>query len=493
MMNWTLVFRLAVIAVLAYSGSSKLGSEKTVREAAEGLGLYPRLAKLLGQWLAPVELLVAALMVFSATAYAGAVAALALFVSFTALIAWNLWQGRTPACACFGEARAHAISNWTLTRNFGFIALAAIVVGSGAEANAIGVLGGLAIMVSKFGGSATLAAIGLLQAAILIAFLTRRQPSPSITSTAAAAPPQTAAVGWSPGTLAPAFDLPSLNGERVTLQDLLGRGKNLLLFFTSADCRHCEALMPEVARWQEEYAGVLSVALVSQGSASSNRDKAEEFGVKDLLLQGGGEIAEAYRSEATPSAVVVGRDRRIASRVATGAMEIRHLVEAWAEMSRNDAPVSVLSSPPPADPTRLLVGDPAPPFKLPAVRGGEVDLMDFTGRMSVLLFWRSTCGFCSAFAPELLIREKEQTESSAQLAFLASGTREQNEAQGFSSPVLLDDGSIMKAYGVNGTPSAVLVDAEGKVASAVAVGSTSIQALLKRADLMAKVARRVQA
>lgn len=78
------------------------------------------------------------------------------------------------------------------------------------------------------------------------------------------------------------------------------------------------------------------------------------------------------------------------------------------------------------------------------------------------------------------------------MVFLASGTKEENEALGFVSPVLLDDGSVMKAYGVNGTPSAILLDAEGKAASGVAVGAAEIQALLERADLMAHAARRVQ-
>lgn len=93
---------------------------------------------------------------------------------------------------------------------------------------------------------------------------------------------------------------------------------------------------------------------------------------------------------ATPAAVVVDPTRRIASRVATGAVEIRQLVEAWAERSTTDAPVSVLSPPPPAGPASPLLGDPAPPFKLPSLRGGDVDLAEFTGRLTMLVFWNPT-------------------------------------------------------------------------------------------------------
>ena len=137
---------------------------------------------------------------------------------------------------------------------------------------------------------------------------------------------------------------------------------------------------------------------------------------------------------------------------------------------------------------------PSAPFRLPALRGGEVDLGEVAGRVTAVLFWNPGCGYCRSLAPELHAREKDQNENSAQMLFVAGGTREANEAEAFVSPVLLDEsGVVQKAYGVNGTPSAVLVDAESKIASAVAVGAAEIEALLQRADLMARAARRVQA
>ena len=44
-----------------------------------------------------------------------------------------------------------------------------------------------------------------------------------------------------------------------------------------------------------------------------------------------------------------------------------------------------------------------------------------------------------------------------------------------TSPVLLDQQfAVGRAFGASGTPSAVLVDAEGKVASEVAVGAPGV-------------------
>jgi hypothetical protein len=46
---------------------------------------------------------------------------------------------------------------------------------------------------------------------------------------------------------------------------------------------------------------------------------------------------------------------------------------------------------------------------------------------------------------------------------------------GIISPVVLDQHfAVGRAFGANGTPSAVLVDEEGKVASEVAVGAQAV-------------------
>ena len=167
------VARLTVIAVLGYSGLSKLGSPD-VAAAAQDFGLSLRIARWVGRWLAPTELLVAGLLVFGPTAYLGALAALALFVIFAALIGWNLWQGRKPACACFGEASGQAISNWTLARDLVFVALAAIVVAGGPSGTQNGIVEQMAAVVSAAGPDTTLALIGLVQAAILLGLWARR-------------------------------------------------------------------------------------------------------------------------------------------------------------------------------------------------------------------------------------------------------------------------------------------------------------------------------
>jgi len=137
--------------VLAFAGVTKLRSPGTLVTAAEGLGLSPLLARFVDRFLAPLELAIAALLLASATAWIGAVAALILFGGFSALIAWNLRRGQRPACACFGEASSEPISEWTLVRNVFFGGLALVVVAQGPAGVGPGVFALTASLVGRVG------------------------------------------------------------------------------------------------------------------------------------------------------------------------------------------------------------------------------------------------------------------------------------------------------------------------------------------------------
>jgi hypothetical protein len=74
-----------------------------------------------------------------------------------------------------------------------------------------------------------------------------------------------AAGGLAVGATAPTFALEDLQGETLTLDSLRQAGKPVMLLFTDPRCGLSNALLPEVGRWQEEYANRLSIALVSRG------------------------------------------------------------------------------------------------------------------------------------------------------------------------------------------------------------------------------------
>jgi protein-disulfide isomerase len=108
-----------------------------------------------------------------------------------------------------------------------------------------------------------------------------------------------------------------------------------------------------------------------------------------------------------------------------------------------------------------------------------VDLADFRGHPTAVLFWNPGCGFCHRMLDDLKAWEAKPPKGSPRLLVVSTGTVEANQAMGLRGPVVLDQGfSLGQAFGASGTPSAVLVDAEGKIGSDLAVGAPGVLALV---------------
>lgn len=102
-------------------------------------------------------------------------------------------------------------------------------------------------------------------------------------------------------------------------------------------------------------------------------------------------------------------------------------------------------------------------------------LADFRGKETLLLFWDPGCSFCQGMLADLKAWEQTPPEGAPELLVVSTGTRKDNEEMGLSSTVVLDRGfSAGGALGASGTPSAVLIDAEGRVASEVALGAPAV-------------------
>jgi len=284
------------------------------------------------------------------------------------------------------------------------------------------------------------------------------------------------------GTPAPEFSLEGVRGETLTLDALRAAGKPVLLMFMDPKCGPCNALLPEVGRWQREHAAALTVAVVSRGDAEANRAKANEHHIAPLLLQHQDEVSDLYKANATPSAVLVRTDGTIGSPLAAGS----DAIEALIAHSTGAAPALPVvganghqHGPVPPAPSALRVGEPAPPLRLPDLDGETRDLADFRGSRALLLFWNPGCGFCQRMLPDLQRWEGSAGADALRLLVISTGSVQANRAQRLRAPVLLDQGfSAGRAFGVAGTPSAVLLDAEGRVASEVGVGAPGVWALV---------------
>ena len=127
--------------------------------------------------------------------------------------------------------------------------------------------------------------------------------------------------GIEAGTRAPAFSLPAIDGEEVSLGDY--RGRPVLLVFSDPNCEPCNELAPELAELARNQADGLAVLMVSRGEVDANRRKAEEHGIDfPVVIQPGWKLSKQYGIFATPVAFLIGKDGVIARDVAQGREQI---------------------------------------------------------------------------------------------------------------------------------------------------------------------------
>jgi len=494
-----LIARLLLAAVFLVAGAGKLVDRAGSRQMARDFGVPAALTPSFGLLLPIVEIVVAIALLAPATAVWGAVAALVLLLAFIAAIGVNLARGRHPDCHCFGQIDSGPVGGRTLLRDGVLAVVAAFAVWQGVQTPALSVAGWLPI-----GGGVELVGVSVAALALALALLEgwaivellrrhgslllrveRLEATPSPVLPSAAPTAAETGPGLPVGTPAPAFSLPGLFGETLTLEALRSGSLPVLLAFVAPGCGPCLAVMPELARWQREGAGRVAVALLSSGGVDENRTKAAEFGVSAVLIQRESEVSNAYQAWGTPSAVLVSADGRIGSSVAQGADAIRNL---WARVAPQAAaapaqpvpamqpPAPVVAAPVGAD----RIGTAAPAVRLPDLGGQTVDLQDFRGRDTLLLFWNTGCGFCQQLLPDLRSWESARPVTAPSLLVVSTGGVPENQGQGFTSPVLLDEGfRTGMAFGASGTPSAVLVGSDGRIASPVAVGGPAVLALAR--------------
>ena len=77
--------------------------------------------------------------------------------------------------------------------------------------------------------------------------------------------------------------------------------------------------------------------------------------------------------------------------------------------------------------------------------------------------------------PELQAWEQQRTHGAPDLFVISTGQAQDNRSLALHSPIVLENGfSTGWAFGATGTPSAVLVDRQGRIASSVAVGAQAV-------------------
>jgi thiol-disulfide isomerase/thioredoxin len=494
-----LIARFLLFGVFAVAGLAKLFDRAGSRQALAGFGVPVRFAAPLGILLPLAELVTAAAIIPAASARAGALAALFLLLLFVLGISVNLVLGRTPDCHCFGQLHSAPVSCSTLGRNAALACVAGFVVWGARHNPEVSFLGWILNLTpaQQAGLALGIACIALLvvQCAVLVQVL-RQQGRlllrldavearlvsgglPAMASPATGLPQ-----GLPPGMRAPGFKLMSLDGGFVTLSDLLVAKKPALLLFTNPKCGPCQALAPDLTRWQREYSSTLSITLISEGSVKDNKWEGLGDGMK-ILLQNKREIAEAYQAHGTPAAVLIQSDGNVGSFLAQGADAIRMLVgQTLSPPSPTLRPVLAGNGGESGrngngngtDPAYApKIGEPAPSLKFRDLSGRAVTLKKLRGRRTLLLFWNPECGFCQQMLNDLRAWEHNKPQGAPELLVVSTGTTEVNRAMNLRSRVVLDTNfQAGRTFGANGTPMAILLGPDGRVASEVVAGAAAV-------------------
>lgn len=477
-----LTARVALCAVFAAAGFAKLLNRAETRGAVVGFGVPSALASPLALLVPLSELAAAVLLLPAGTATAGAALGLGLLIVFSVAVALNMARGRAPECHCFGQLHSAPTGPKTLARNgvLGAAAVFVLVGGNGPSAVAwttrlhgtgvVAIVGGLV-------GGALLSGLAIWSVALLRAYgrvLVRvdlleralRQAGIEVDDgpLLEVVPPH---IGLAPGTPAPVFAVSDVTGARVSLADLLAAQLPLMLVFASPHCGPCSVLLPQVAEWQREHADRVTVAVASDGPTDAVRSEAEELGLEHALLDEDSKLYAAFGANGTPGAVLVAVDGTIASNVASGREAIERLLDGVVDVPG------------------LPIGASAPPLALDTLDGQRFQLSERAGVETLALFWNPDCGFCRAMREEIRAWESTLDQANMRLVVFSSGEIQATRDEGFRSVVVLDpEFTAGDLLGAGGTPSALLIGRDGRIASGVAVGADAVLELAAAREMV---------
>lgn len=475
-----LVASIALATVFTIAGLAKLSNNSSTSVTLGEFGIPSRLTGVLSRALPLAELTVSVLLIGASTRIAGAVGAMILLVLFSVAIVLQLARGNTPACNCFGQLAAAPISARTLARNAVLAVLAGIALYAGFAHETPSAVAWVRqiyprpsfAFVLSFASLTIAVATGFAFVSLLrthgkvllrVDALERRLGAAGIAEEDIEETPP--ALGHEPGVTAPAFSMSTTAGAASSLSDLLEPALPVMLIFTSTNCGACKTLLPRIVDWQRDHSHLLTIAVANAGETQASIDEANEFGLDRFMLDTDSAVYERYNASGTPSALLIAPDGTIASHVAPGIHWIEKLLERTVAEARENA-------------AHVKVGTVAPAIVAHGISGESVSLAGFKEDI-VLLFWNPDCGFCSSMRNDLLAWERNPAPGAPRLLIASTGDAARVKSEEFSSTVLLDpEFTIGDAFGAGGTPMAIHIDGEGRIASQLAAGSEAIFALV---------------
>jgi peroxiredoxin len=250
-----------------------------------------------------------------------------LLIAFCVVVVRALARGDEVECNCFGNIGSAPVGPATLVRNVSLAVVAGFVVlGPGAPGASIGAWLGQRSDVELVALGLGLALGGLAGTGFWFGRELLRQQGRlmlRIEALEGAGRP-----GLPMGVSAPSFSLEARSGGELSLDRLLTAGLPVLLVFSDAHCGPCEAAVPLVASAQQDWAGRLTIAVISTGVTPGSEAAWREQRLEYVGIASDFEVASSYGIPGSPAAVLVSPDGRIDSHTAQGLGQVTELLRA---------------------------------------------------------------------------------------------------------------------------------------------------------------------
>lgn len=483
-------FRLILAGIFSVAGAAKLADIAGSRKAFADFGIPASIAGPLAIGLPVAEIAIAASLLFVQSSWYGSIGATALLAGFIGGMAYQMAKGKAPDCHCFGQLHSEPVSPKSLIRNVVILAPAIVLSLAGRSGQGLSIANLNIETVQLF---AVFGCVGLLVAGGFylrkisgkqdqimrrIELLELLSSDGNVIERKDAGDPRD---GLPIGAYLPEFNLPDLNGKLVTNDDIFAGGKPAIFLFVSPTCTPCQAMAPMFDGWAAELDGRVNFVFVSSGTAESNIKKFGGSGKNTVLLQNEREFADLVYAKWTPSALFVDADGKVASHVGAGDAAIIELMDkvkasdltqefTYFKLSTGNGIIA-----------RTNVGDEIPEFSIDAIDGRTVTSDDLKGKTTLLTFWSPTCPFCAQMMEEIKAWDVAKGADAPELIVFSNGDIESHRQLGMRSPIVLDpEHELAGTLGMYGTPSAILINEEGRFASETAIGSSNIWALVGR-------------
>lgn len=323
--------RLCVFAAFAVAALSKFATPLQTGHALREFGVPAQWAGVCSGVLAVTELTVATGLALPWTVRIAAAAALALLGAFTTVIGVNLLLGNRPRCACFGGFRPVPIGVGTVLRNLMLVAATVFVLAS-APQHGFG-HSSLGLVDLADGSLIFPASLAVLFALVGLTLIQRFRENSSAFSLATEPSAQNRPLlrsarssGLAMGSVAPDFELPLLSGGVANSKCLVRGQQSAVLVFASPTCGQCAAVLPAVAKLQDQAGERLKVLVISSGDATLSRRMLSDCAIKMVAVDASGRLARLFRISGAPSAVLIGPDGTIAREAVGGAQAVMNLL-----------------------------------------------------------------------------------------------------------------------------------------------------------------------